>query len=238
MEFINWSALGALTPGPGSSAKTTCPAAMPRTARVSLMPFNPLQEVPHMKLDRRQFMKISGATAAGLAVSRLGFDLRPVKAHASTLKTEHARESRTICPYCAVGCGAIVSTSRGADGRVISIEGDPEHVINRGALCTKGASLRQLVENENRHVQPLYRAPYSSQWQEVSWDWALGEIAKRVKSTRDADFTRDNAAGQAVNRNTTIASVGSAALDNEECWLYQALLRSMGLVYIEHQARI
>ena len=191
-----------------------------------------------MKLDRRQFMKLTGAAAAGLAVSRLGFDLRPVRAHAQLLKTQYAKESRTICCYCAVGCGAIVSTSQDADGRVIHIEGDPEHVINRGAMCSKGANLHQLVENDKRLVQPLYRAPFSAKWQQVSWDWALDEIAKRVKSTRDAAFTQKNARGQVVNRTTAIASVGSAAMDNEECWLYQGLMRALGLVYIEHQARI
>lgn len=191
-----------------------------------------------MKLDRRQFMQITGAAAAGLAVSRLGFDLRPVQAHAQMLKTQYARETTTICCYCAVGCGAIVSTSQDADGRVINIEGDPDHVINRGALCSKGAALRQLVENDKRITRPLYRAPYSDQWREVTWDWALDTIARRVKDTRDATFTAKNAKGQVVNRTTGIASVGSAAMDNEECWLYQAMLRSLGLVYIEHQARI
>ncbi len=191
-----------------------------------------------MKLDRRQFMQISGAAAAGLAVSRLGFDLTPVKAHAQMIKTQYAKESATICCYCAVGCGAIVSTSRRGDGRVINIEGDPDHVINRGALCSKGASLKQLSENDKRLVQPMYRAPYSTQWREVSWDWALSRITERIKATRDASFTAKNDKGQVVNRTTAIASVGSAAIDNEECWLLQALMRSLGLVYIEHQARI
>ena len=84
----------------------------------------------------------------------------------------------------------------------------------------------------------MYRAPYSNEWKTVSWDWALTEIAKRIKATRDASFTRTNAKGQVVNRTTAIASVGSAAMDNEECWIYQALMRSLGLVYLEHQARI
>lgn len=191
-----------------------------------------------MKLDRRQFMQISGAAAAGLAVSRLGFDLKPVTAHAQMLKTAYAKETTTICCYCAVGCGVIVHTSKRGDGRVINIEGDPDHVINRGALCSKGASLRQLAENENRLIQPKYRAPHSDKWQDVSWDWALDRIAKNIKKTRDATFTRQNKKGQEVNRTTGIASVGSAAIDNEECWTLQALMRAMGLVYIEHQARI
>ena len=191
-----------------------------------------------MKINRREFIQITGATAAGLAVSGLGFDLRPVKAHAQMLKTKYAKETTTICCYCAVGCGAIVHTSRKGDGRVINIEGDPDHVINRGSLCSKGAALAQLVENDNRITEPMYRAPYSQKWEKVSWEWALREIAKRVKATREATFETTNAKGEVVNRTAGIASVGSAALDNEECWIYQALIRAIGVTYIEHQARI
>ncbi len=191
-----------------------------------------------MKFNRRDFIKISSATAAGVAVSGLGFDLKPVKSHASLLKTQYAKESTTICPYCAVGCGAIVHTSERGNGRVINIEGDPDHVINKGALCSKGASIKQLVENDKRLTEPMYRAPYSDKWETVSWDWALGKIAQRVKKTRDMNFEKTNAKGEVVNRTTRIASVGSAAMDNEECWMYQTLMRSLGLVYIEHQARI
>jgi formate dehydrogenase major subunit len=191
-----------------------------------------------MKVTRRRFIQISGATAAGLAVSGLGFDLSPVKSHAQMLKTKYARETTTICPYCAVGCGAIVHTSKKGDGRVINIEGDPDHVINRGSLCSKGSALSQLTENENRLLEPMYKAPYAKEWKQVSWDWALTEIAKRVKKDRDATFIRKNAKGQVVNRTTAIVSGGSSALDNEECWIYQALMRTLGLVYVEHQARI
>ena len=191
-----------------------------------------------MDVSRRKFIQLSGAAAAGVAVSRLGFDLRPIQAHAQTLKIRYAKETTTICPYCGVGCGAIVHTSRRGDGRVMNIEGDPDHVINRGALCSKGSALKQLTENQNRLTEPMYRGPGDSQWRKVSWDWALDRIAQRVKETRDASFELQNAKGQTVNRTTAIASVGSAAMDNEECWIYQTLLRAMGLVYIEHQARI
>jgi len=191
-----------------------------------------------MKVTRREFIQVTGAAAAGLAVSGLGFDLKPVKAHAQMLKTKYAKETTTICCYCAVGCGAIVHTSKRGDGRVINIEGDPDHVINRGSLCSKGASLKQLTENQNRLTEPMYRAPYSKEWKQVSWDWALSKIAKRVQETRDATFQVKNEKGQVVNRTEGIASVGSSALDNEECWIYQALMRSLGLVYVEHQARI
>jgi formate dehydrogenase major subunit len=191
-----------------------------------------------MKMDRRQFIQVSGAAAAGLAIGRLGFDLGPVAAHAEALKLRQGRETTTICCYCAVGCGAIVSTATGDNSRVINIEGDPDHVINRGSLCSKGAALKGLADNPRRLATPMYRAPHSTEWREVSWDWALAQIADRVKKTRDANFTFKNEKGQVVNRTTAIASVGSAALDNEECWALQALMRSLGLVYIEHQARI
>jgi formate dehydrogenase major subunit len=154
------------------------------------------------------------------------------------LKTQYAKETTTICCYCAVGCGAIVHTSQRGDGRVINIEGDPDHVINKGSLCSKGSSLKQLAENDRRLTDPMYRAPFSDKWEKVSWDWALSTIAERVKKTRDNSFEKINAAKQVVNRTTQIASIGSAAMDNEECWIYQALMRSLGLVYIEHQARI
>jgi formate dehydrogenase major subunit len=191
-----------------------------------------------MGVTRRQFIRISGAAAAGLALGGPGFDLSPVESHAQMLKTVYARETTSICCYCAVGCGVIVHTSEKGDGRVINIEGDPDHVINRGALCAKGAALSQLVQNENRLTEPMHRPPYSREWKKVSWDWALSEIAEKIKKTRDESFTDKNAKGETVNRTTAIASVGSAALDNEECWMYQALLRAAGLVYIEHQARI
>jgi len=189
------------------------------------------------KITRRSFLKLSGATALGVAVGGLGFDLFSIEAHAEKLRKnlKSARETTTICPYCAVGCGAIVHAS---GGKVINIEGDLDHPINTGSLCSKGSSLYQLANNEERLTHVLYRAPYSDKWEYKSWDWALDEIAKKIKATRDATFTTTNDKGQVVNRTTAIASVGSAALDNEECWLYQKFLRGLGLVYIEHQARI
>lgn len=191
-----------------------------------------------MNVSRREFIQITGATAAGLAVSGLGLDLKPVKSHAQMLKTKYAKETTTICCYCAVGCGAIVHTGKSGAGKIINIEGDPDHPINEGSLCAKGAALSQLVNNENRITTPLYRKPYSTQWMEVSWEQALLMIAKRIKKSRDASFTHKNAKGQVVNRTNGIAEVGSAALDNEECWAVQAMMRALGLTYIEHQARI
>jgi len=191
-----------------------------------------------MKVTRRNFLKITGASAAGAAVVGLGLDLKPIKSHAQTLKIRFAEETTSICCYCAVGCGVIAHTGKAGAGKIINIEGDPDHPINEGALCAKGAALSQLANNENRVTTPLYRAPYSTHWRKVSWDWALWQIAAKIKKSRDASFTPKNAKGQVVNRTNGIANVGSAALDNEECWLIQAMMRALGLVYIEHQARI
>ena len=194
-----------------------------------------------MSFTRREFLVFSGAVGAGLALSSLGIDLGPAKAFADDVKVnkmKSAQQSTTICAYCAVGCGLICSTDT-KNGNIINIEGDPDHPINEGALCAKGAALFQTTgNNPNRLKKVLYRAPGSDKWQEKSWDWALSEIAKRVKATRDKNFIEKNAAGQTVNRVEAIAHVGSAALDNEECWPLQAMMRALGLVYIEHQARI
>ncbi len=191
-------------------------------------------------LTRRDFLMATGVAAAGLALTHLGFDLSPARLYAAELRTalriKGAKETQTICCYCSVGCGIIVSTD--AKGRVINAEGDPTHPISEGALCAKGASSYQIAVNENRLQKVRYRAPYSSKWQEVSWEWALNKITANIKKSRDNSFTEKNAEGQVVNRTDGIASVGSAAMDNEECWLFSKMLRALGLVYIEHQARI
>jgi len=185
-----------------------------------------------MEVSRRGFLKISGATALA---GGLGLSGQPASAQGPPPKIFYARETTTICPYCAVGCGIIVHTR---DGRVINTEGDPDHPINQGSLCPKGSSLYQLSDNPNRLKTPLYRAPNSKEWKEVTWEWALDKIAYNIKTTRDASFMPKNEKGETVNRTDVIASVGSAAMDNEECYVYQKFLRSLGLVYIEHQARI
>lgn len=194
-----------------------------------------------MSLTRREFLVISGAVGTGLALSSLGIDLGPAKAYADEIKVKDlksAKQSTTICPYCAVGCGIICSVDA-KTGKLINTEGDPDHPINEGSLCAKGSALFQVGPgNPNRLKKVLYRAPGSDKWQEKSWDWTLKEIAKRIKKTRDEDFMEKNSKGQVVNRVESIAHIGSAALDNEECWPIQAMMRALGLVWIEHQARI
>jgi len=191
-------------------------------------------------LTRRNFLKCTGVGTASLALSQLGFDLTPAQVYAAELRTElrikGAKETPTVCCFCSVGCGILVSTDQ--KGKVINAEGDPDHPISEGALCPKGASSYQIAVNDNRLKKVKYRAPNSTKWKEVSWEWALGKIAANIKKSRDKSFTEKNADGKVVNRTNGIASVGSAAMDNEECWLYSKMLRSLGLVYIEHQARI
>jgi len=189
-----------------------------------------------MEINRRTFLKISGATAVGTMIGGLGFDLSPVESFAQDLRIKGAKETTTICCFCSVGCGIIVHTD--SKGKVINAEGDPDHPISEGALCAKGASSYQIAVNSNRLQKVRYRAPFSTAWKDVSWEWALDKIAANIKKSRDESFAATNADGKTINRTKGIASVGSAALDNEECWLYQTFLRSLGLVYIEHQARI
>lgn len=194
-----------------------------------------------MDLSRREFLIISGALGAGVGLSSLGLDLGPVKAYAGELKIDKMKAAKittSICPYCSVGCGLMVSTDT-KSGKIINIEGDPEHPINEGALCAKGASVFQTTAaNPNRLTKVLYRAPYSDKWEEKSWDWAITEMAKRVKSTRDKHFIENNAKGEVVNRVEAIAHMGSSNIDNEECAILNTMVRALGLVYIDHQARV
>ena len=186
-----------------------------------------------MEQNRRDFLKLSGLTAgaalAPVAITPGARDGPPPSLHKST------GQSLSICPYCAVGCGMIVGVE---DGKVVNIEGDPDHPISQGALCSKGGTLSQLVNSPRRITKPAYRAPGAAEWQEVEWDWTLDQIARRIKGTRDANWIETDDQGRTVRRTEAIASIGSAALDNEECSLLSKALRSMGLVYVEHQARI
>jgi formate dehydrogenase major subunit len=179
---------------------------------------------------RRQFLKglTTGTVAIGaLTQSGCGPAIPP-------LKTRGATATTTVCPFCGVGCGQVVSTRA---GKVINIEGDPGHPISEGTLCSKGASAIQVVNNPRRLQKVLYRAPGGMAWEEKSWDWALERIAARVKETRDKTF-QTSVDGRVVNRTEAIACLGGSALDNEEAYLLVKLMRALGLVYVEHQARL
>jgi formate dehydrogenase major subunit len=187
-----------------------------------------------MRMDttRRRFLATLGTAGAAA-----GAGLDPTSAEAAVIpppKTAGARETTTVCPFCGVGCGQVVSVK---NGRVLSVEGDKHHPINEGTLCSKGAAASQVINNPLRLKKPLYRAPGRDRWEEKSWDWVMPRIAERVKATRDASF-QTHAGGVTVNRTEAIACLGGAALDNEECYLLAKLMRALGIVYLEHQARI
>ncbi len=189
-----------------------------------------------MELSRRTFIKISGATTAGVVLGGLGMSLlKPQATYAQPFKIKYAKETTTICPYCGVGCGIIVAAK---EGKVVNTEGDPDHPINQGSLCSKGAALAQIASSPARLSKVHYRAKYSDKWEEKTWDWALSQIAKRIKETRDRYWITKDKDGTVVNRIEAIAALGGAALDNEECYLYSKMSRALGIVYLEHQARI
>ena len=179
---------------------------------------------------RRQFLK--GLTTGTVAIGAL--TQSGCAPAIPPLKTRGATATTTVCPFCGVGCGQVVS-SRG--DKVIHIEGDPGHPISEGTLCSKGAAGIQVVNNSRRLQKVLYRAPGGAAWEEKSWDWALPRIAARVKQTRDKTF-QTAIEGRTVNRTEAIACLGGSALDNEEAYALVKLMRSLGLVYIEHQARL
>ena len=189
-----------------------------------------------MKLDRRGFLRLSSATVSGLLLTSgsggvaLAEGIKPFPLH------KPIREAATICPYCSCGCGLIIAT--GPDGHIINAEGDPENPHNRGALDPKAISVTQLSQSPLRLKKPLYRAPGSSEFVEKDWGWAIAEVARRIKWTRDTTFEKVNDKGVTVNRTPGIAFLGGAANNDEECYLAIKLTRALGMVYIEHQARI
>lgn len=188
-----------------------------------------------MKMKRRTFLASAGATGAAGALGFLGLDLRPSQAFAQDATPKQGKLTTTICPYCGVGCGLVVTA---AEGEVINTEGDPDHPVNQGSLCAKGAALYQVPNNERRLTKVKYRAPGGTEWEEKDWDWALDRIAEKIKATRDATFVAEDDQGRVVNRAEGIACMGGAALDNEECYTYSKLARALGVVFLEHQARI
>ena len=188
-----------------------------------------------MDTTRRRFLKTSGGLAGGAALAGLvGTEAVGAAGPVQPLR-RRIGETTSICPFCAVGCG-LVAAAEG--GRVINVEGDPDHPINEGALCSKGAGIAQISNSDRRLRDVWYRAPGATEWETKSWDWALDTIADRLKATRDQTWLATDAQGRKVNRTEAIASLGSAAIDNEECYVLVKAMRALGLVYIEHCARL
>jgi|SRR6266849_4858428 len=192
------------------------------------------------QLTRRDFLKV-GVSSAGVAgVTSLGFDVAGATQVAQSLRIAGAKEVHSLCPYCAVGCSLVAYTKQDANGRtqLLQIEGDPDSPINEGRLCPKGATAMQLAVNNRRVEKPLYRAPGSDKWQEISWDTMLDRIAQRIKESRDATFVTQDAKGNIVNRCEGIAFAGGAAFSSEEGYMAAKLMRGLGVVYLEQQARV
>jgi len=191
-----------------------------------------------MEMSRRDLLRLSVAGGAGTALGGLiasGVDLAPAVARAQQLRIKDAKITPSVCPFCAVGCATLVHT---INGQIVNIEGDPRSPHNEGTLCPKGAATFQLHVNPNRPVQVLHRAPGAADWEVWGLERAMERVAELVKKTRDSTFVERLANGKLVNATTGIFSLGGATLDIEWNHLHQKLMRGLGIVAIENQARI
>jgi formate dehydrogenase major subunit len=191
-------------------------------------------------VTRRQFLGLGAAGAGVAGVSALGFDLGKAVGVKKSLRIEGATVAHSLCPYCAVGCSLLAYTKKNASGKVelLQIEGDPDSPVNEGTLCPKGASSLQLAISRRRVESPLYRAPGATEWKKVSWDFTLDKLAQNIKASRDRTFVTQDANGNVVNRCEGIAFAGGAAFSSEEGYLATKLMRGLGVVHIEQQARV
>jgi formate dehydrogenase major subunit len=193
-----------------------------------------------MHNTRRDFLKVT--TLGGAALTLFGFDLAPAYAQLRQLKIARATETRSTCPYCSVSCGIIIYTigdkAKNVTPQVIHVEGDPDHPINRGTLCPKGASLEQDILNERRLLKPQVRRPGSDHWEDIGWNQAIDEIGHWIKKTRDNTFVEKDAQGRTVNRCESIAWIGGCTDTNEFNYLVVKTMRGLGLTYLENQARV
>lgn len=205
------------------------------------------------KMNRRKFLEFLGLGTVEVTLLD-GASARPAWAspadqlptfNVGPLRIEKAKKTPSVCSFCGCGCGLIVYSE---GERIVHIEGDPDNPNNEGSMCCKGIGLgnvntvvnskRQHVLNDRRVTEVLYRAPGSDRWEKKDWDWALTEIAKRIKKTRDETFEEKDEKGVTVNRTQAIAHLGSASLDNEEDYLLHKMLRALGVINVEHHARL
>ncbi len=196
-----------------------------------------------MRYTRRQFIKISSAGLAGSSMIKLG--LGPTKealAEVRQYKLQKAKEVRNTCTYCSVGCGLLIYSqgdgSMNARESIIHIEGDPDHPVNRGTLCPKGAGLLDFVHSESRLRYPEYRKPGAKEWQRISWDEAISRIATLMKKDRDANFIAKNEQGETVNRWLSTGFLAASAASNEAGYLTHKIVRSLGILAFDNQARV
>jgi len=193
-------------------------------------------------LTRRQFLKMTGTALAGSSLALLGFSPTQALAEVREYKLARATETRNTCPYCSVACGVLMYSlgdgAKNAQASIFHIEGDPDHPVNRGTLCPKGAGLIDFIHSESRLRFPEYRAPGSDRWQRISWDDALDRIAQLMKQDRDANFVEKNADGLTVNRWLTTGVLAASASSNEVGYLTHKVVRSFGILAFDNQARV
>ena len=193
-------------------------------------------------LSRRQFLAVTGASLAGSSLALLGFSPSAALAEVRQFKLASATETRNTCPYCAVACGIVMyslgDAAKNAKASIFHIEGDPDHPVNRGTLCPKGAGLLDFVHSTSRLLRPQYRPAGASEWQPISWDDALGRIARLMKQDRDANFVTKTPDGLTVNRWLTMAMLAASASSNEVGYLTHKVVRSLGILAFDNQARV
>ena len=201
-----------------------------------------IQEKVMSNLTRRQFLKVTGLSLVGSSLAVMGFSPEPALAEVREYKLTRATETRNTCPYCSVACGILMyglgDGAKNAEASIFHIEGDPDHPVNRGTLCPKGAGLIDFIHSESRLKYPEYRAPGSDRWQRISWNDALDRIAKLMKQDRDANFVTKNPNGLTVNRWLTTGMLAASASSNEVGYLTAKVARSLGLLAFDNQARV
>jgi formate dehydrogenase major subunit len=193
-------------------------------------------------MNRRQFFRVCGASLGGSSLAMMGFSPKEVLAQVRGFKLDRTTETRSTCPYCSVSCGVVMYT-RGDNAKnnkpaIIHIEGDPDHPVNRGTLCPKGAGLLDMVQSPNRVKYPEVREAGSNEWKRITWDDALTRIAKHMKADRDKNLVEKNDKGVTVNRWNTTGMLASSAASNESGYITVKTLRGMGMVAFDTQARI
>jgi formate dehydrogenase major subunit len=193
-------------------------------------------------MSRRQFFRICAAGMGSSSAVGLGLSPGVALADVRAFKLARTTETRGTCPYCSVSCGVIMYSlgdkAKNVESRIIHIEGDPDHPVNRGTLCPKGAALLDFVHSPNRLTHPEVREPGAKEWKRISWDEALTRVAKHLKADRDANFMDKNDKGETVNRWNTTGFLVSSAISNEAGYLAVKMARGMGVTAIDTQARI
>jgi formate dehydrogenase major subunit len=194
-----------------------------------------------MNITRRGFLKITVSSIGASSITAMGFSPTKALAEVRTFKLAHTSETRNTCPYCSVGCGIIMyglgDKAKNARTEIIHIEGDPDHPVNRGTLCPKGAGLLDFVHSPNRLKFPEYRAPGEREWKRVNWDWVLDRITRLMKDDRDQNFTTKSG-DVTVNRWLTTAFLAASASSNESGYLTNKVIRALGMTALDNQARV